>query len=70
MVQEETMLMQESCNHYQPSGFSDSVASASQITVTEPSSSSVSHLETTITAPSAAAAAAAPPFIDFLGVGA
>ncbi|KAB2011373.1 hypothetical protein ES319_D09G014900v1 [Gossypium barbadense] len=70
MVQEETMLMQESCNHYQPSGFSDSMASASQVTVTEPSSSSVSHLETTITAPSAAAAAASPPFIDFLGVGA
>lgn len=62
------MLMQQSSNH-QLSGFSDSIASAPQVTVTETSSSSptaaekaaASHLETT---------ASPPPFIDFLGVGA
>ncbi|XP_022774042.1 transcription factor CSA-like [Durio zibethinus] len=64
------MLMQQSSNH-QPSGFSDSIASASQVTVTEPSSSSPSAAENTVashfdqtTSPSS------PPFIDFLGVGA
>ncbi|XVF14292.1 hypothetical protein REPUB_Repub09cG0046300 [Reevesia pubescens] len=64
------MLMQQSSNH-QLSGFSDSIASASEVTVTEPSSSSpsgaentaASHFETRSTPSSR-------PFIDFLGVGA
>ena len=79
MLQDETtltvshpsqMLMQQSSNH-QLSGFSDSIASASQVTITEPSSSSpsatentvASHFESTTSSPP-------PPFIDFLGVGA
>ncbi|XVE68165.1 hypothetical protein DITRI_Ditri09bG0047000 [Diplodiscus trichospermus] len=67
------MLMQQTSNYYRLYGFSDSIASASQVTVTEPSSSSTttsaaentgaSHFETTATPSS-------PPFIDFLGVGA
>ncbi|XP_039011191.1 transcription factor MYB105-like [Hibiscus syriacus] len=64
MVQDETMIMQQSCNHQASAGnFSDSMASASQVTVNEPSSPSASHFET-ITVPSS------PTFIDFLGVGA
>ncbi|KAK9272472.1 hypothetical protein L1049_002845 [Liquidambar formosana] len=62
------MPMHESSSHHL-SCFSDSMASTSQVSVTEPSSSSLSlaentaacsHFETTIS----------PPFIDFLGVGA
>ncbi|XVE83760.1 hypothetical protein DITRI_Ditri16bG0112400 [Diplodiscus trichospermus] len=54
------MLMQQSSNHHQLSCFSYSIASSSQVTVTEPSSS-----------PSAASTTPSPPpFIDFLGVGA
>ncbi|KAJ9173274.1 hypothetical protein P3X46_016427 [Hevea brasiliensis] len=62
--------MQQSRNHHFSAGFSDSMASAtSQVSVSEPSSSSslsfaennaASHFETTMS----------PPFIDFLGVGA
>ncbi|XWS32887.1 hypothetical protein CRYUN_Cryun22dG0029200 [Craigia yunnanensis] len=80
MLQDETtltvshpsqMLMQQSKNHHQLSGFSYSIASSSHVTVTEPSSSSPSAAENTVashfesTTPSPP-----PPFIDFLGVGA
>ncbi|KAE8735826.1 dof zinc finger protein DOF5.2-like [Hibiscus syriacus] len=61
---DEAIIMQQSCTHQGSAGnFSDSMASASQVTVIEPSSPSATHFET-ITVPSS------PTFIDFLGVGA
>ena len=62
------MLMQQSSNH-QLSGFSDSIASASQ--VTEPSSPSPAAAENTIASHfESSTPSPPPPFIDFLGVGA
>ncbi|XP_010258320.1 PREDICTED: transcription factor MYB108-like [Nelumbo nucifera] len=63
-TQSPMMPMQQS-DQYQPSSFSDSTTSTSQLSVTEASSSvadnsRTSHFESTIS----------PPFIDFLGVGA
>ena len=63
------MLMQQSSNH-QLSGFSDSIASASQVTITEPSSSSPSATENTVASHFETTTPSLPPFIDFLGVGA
>ncbi|XWS30246.1 hypothetical protein CRYUN_Cryun24cG0100000 [Craigia yunnanensis] len=61
------MSMQKSSNH-QLSGFSDSIASASQ--VTEPPSSSPSAAENTMASHFKTTSPSSPPFIDFLGVGA
>ncbi|XP_022741862.1 transcription factor MYB52-like [Durio zibethinus] len=63
------MLLQQSSNH-QLFGFSDSIASASQFTVTEPSSPSPSAAENTVGSHFETSTPSSPPFIDFLGVGA